>query len=157
VDASLPKSNRAAGMHAQGERLTFAPLPGRIQIAILFTVLVVLLFLILMPPLPQDQSYHAFADRCTLLGIPNFWDVVSNLPFAVVGLIGLLTFHDFAARIVFLGIFATAFGSAYYHLRELPELNHASALVQDAVRVWYGRRQEICRTVFATVRFWSSC
>jgi len=43
------------------------------------------IFLILMPPLPQDQSYHSFADRRTLLQIPNFWDVVSNLPFAVVG------------------------------------------------------------------------
>lgn len=116
MDASLQKSNQAEGMHAQGERLTFAPLPGRTQIAILLTVFVVLLLLILMPPLPQDQSYHAFADRRTLLGIPNFWDVVSNLPFAVVGLIGLFTFRDFAARIVFFGIFATAFGSAYYHL-----------------------------------------
>ena len=77
----------------------------------------IVVFLILMPPLHQDQSYHAFADRRTLLGIPNFWDVVSNLPFAVVGLIGLLTFRDFAERIVFLGVFATAFGSAYYHLK----------------------------------------
>jgi hypothetical protein len=103
-------------MHAQGERRTSARL-GRTQIAIFLTVLVVLLFLILIPPLPQDRSYHAFADQRTLLGIANFWDVMSNLPFAVVGLIGLLALRDFAARIVFLGIFATAFGSAYYHLR----------------------------------------
>src|SRR5262249_50850317 len=58
-----------------------------------------------------------FADQRTLLGIPNFWDVISNLPFFVVGLIGLLAFRDFATRLVFLGIFCTAFGSAYYHLR----------------------------------------
>jgi hypothetical protein len=79
-------------------------------------VLAIVIFLILMPPLPQDQNYHAFADRRTLLGIPNFWDVVSNFPFAVVGLIGLLTFRDFPSRVVFLGVFSTAFGSAYYHL-----------------------------------------
>lgn len=39
-----------------------------------------------------------------------------NFPFAVVGLIGLLTFRDFPSRLVFLGVFCTAFGSAYYHL-----------------------------------------
>jgi hypothetical protein len=117
VDASLRKSDQADGIHAQGEGPTFAQLPRRTQIAILLTVLAVLLFLILMPPLPQDQSYHSFADRRTLLGIPNFWDVVSNIPFAVVGLIGLFSLRDLAARIVFLGIFFTAFGSAYYHLR----------------------------------------
>lgn len=116
MDASLQKSNQAEGMHGHEEGLRSSPLPGRKQITILLIVLGVLLFLILMPPLPQNQSYHAFADQRTLLGIPNFWDVVSNLPFAVVGLIGLLTFRDFATRIVFLGIFATAFGSAYYHL-----------------------------------------
>ncbi|HZD95649.1 MAG TPA: hypothetical protein VE133_15405, partial [Candidatus Sulfotelmatobacter sp.] len=78
--------------------------------------LLVVLFLVLVPPLPQGQSYHAFADRRTILGIRNFWDVVSNLPFAIVGLMGLFAFRDFASRIIFLGIFSTAFGSAYYHL-----------------------------------------
>src|SRR5215469_4706415 len=93
-----------------------AEVPKRTKLAVLLTVLAILVFLLLMPPLPQDQSYHAFADRRTLLGIPNFWDVVSNFPFAVVGLIGLLTFRDFPSRVVFLGVFSAAFGSAYYHL-----------------------------------------
>src|SRR5262245_23681437 len=91
-------------------------LPKSTRIALLVTAAIVL-FLVLMPPLHQDQTYHAFADQRTLLGIPNFWDVISNLPFFVVGLIGLLAFRDFATRLVFLGIFCTAFGSAYYHLR----------------------------------------
>jgi hypothetical protein len=43
----------------------------------------------LLPPIPQDPSYHQFADQRTLLGIPNFWNVVSNLPFVLVGAIGL--------------------------------------------------------------------
>ena len=38
---------------------------------------------VLLPPIPQDQSYHQFADQRALLGIPNFWNVVSNLPFIV--------------------------------------------------------------------------
>ena len=33
-----------------------------------------------LPPIPQDQAYHQFADHRTLLGIPNFWNVVSNVP-----------------------------------------------------------------------------
>jgi hypothetical protein len=34
----------------------------------------------LLPPIPQDQSYHLFADCRTVAGIPNFWNVVSNIP-----------------------------------------------------------------------------
>lgn len=94
-----------------------AQLSKSTKIGILATLVVILLFLVLVPPLHQDQSYHSFADRRTLLGIPNFWDVISNLPFLVVGLMGLFVFRDFATRILFLGIFCTAFGSAYYHLR----------------------------------------
>jgi Ceramidase len=72
--------------------------------------------LLLLPPLPQDQSYHHFADQRTLLGVPNFWNVVSNLPFVAVGAVGLWQFHrDPAIVVIFLGIFLTGFGSAYYH------------------------------------------
>src|SRR5262249_21708612 len=49
-----------------------------------------------LPPIPQAMSYHAFADDRTLLGVPNFWNVVSNLPFLIVGFLGLgwLVRHD---------------------------------------------------------------
>jgi len=71
---------------------------------------------LVVPPIPQDQSYHAFADQRTLLGIPNFWNVASNLPFIAVGAVGLSQFHRSPATIVlFLGIFLTGFGSSYYH------------------------------------------
>jgi hypothetical protein len=70
----------------------------------------------LLPPIAQDPSYHQFADQRTLLGIPNFWNVISNLPFVVVGAIGLWQFRRERAKFVlFLGIFLTGFGSAYYH------------------------------------------
>ena len=47
----------------------------------------------LLPPVPQDPSYHQFADQRTLLlGIPNFWNVISNLPFVLVGAMGLWQF-----------------------------------------------------------------
>jgi hypothetical protein len=38
-----------------------------------------------VPPIPQPQTYHRFADEHTMLGIPNFWNVVSNVPFILVG------------------------------------------------------------------------
>jgi hypothetical protein len=72
--------------------------------------------LLLLPPIPQDQSYHHFADRHTLLGVPNFWNFISNLPFILIGAVGLWQFHrDPATTVIFLGIFLTGFGSAYYH------------------------------------------
>lgn len=75
-----------------------------------------LLGLLLLPPVPQPQSYHLFADDRTLLGIPNFWNVISNLPFMIIGAIGLLRVHgSMSATIIFLSIFMTGFGSSYYH------------------------------------------
>jgi len=73
--------------------------------------------LLLLPPIPQDQSYHDFADQRTLFRIPNFWNVVSNLPFLVVGWAGLQRrFRDDPATVVFfLGVFLTSIGSSYYH------------------------------------------
>src|SRR6266550_4603894 len=83
-----------------------------------------------LPPVPQPASYHQFADQRPLLGIPNFGNVASNLPFAIVGLCGLWfllkpdklknAFIDSRERrpyvVAFLGLLLTAFGSAYYHL-----------------------------------------
>src|SRR5215467_6367912 len=70
-----------------------------------------------LPRIPQDQSYHAFADQRTFFGIPNFWNVVSNIPFIAVGVAGLLRLRrNMAISALFLGILLTGFGSAYYHL-----------------------------------------
>ena len=72
--------------------------------------------LLLLPTISQDQSYHQFADQRNLLGVPNFWNVVSNLPFIAIGAAGLRRFHhDPATVVLFLGILLTGFGSSYYH------------------------------------------
>ena len=39
-----------------------------------------------VPRIPQDPAYHRFVDARTLLGVPNFWNVVSNVGYLVVGL-----------------------------------------------------------------------
>src|SRR5687767_141140 len=40
-------------------------------------------------PVPQDPSYHRFADARTMFGIPHFLNVLSNLPFLVAGALGM--------------------------------------------------------------------
>lgn len=81
-----------------------------------------------LPPLAQPQAYHRFADARALLGLPNFLNVVSNLPFLLVATLGLAalrrprpgTFVESRERlpwaVFFLGLAATGFGSAWYHL-----------------------------------------
>jgi Ceramidase len=78
--------------------------------------LAVLAFFIFVPPIAQDQTYHFFADIRTVWGIPNFWNVVSNLPFAAVGILGLWKLHTSFDRVLFTGVLLTFFGSSYYHL-----------------------------------------
>lgn len=78
-----------------------------------------------MGPIRQPLAYHAFSDARTILGIPNAFNVVSNLPFLLIGVAGLARLSTRPANlapllhvhfmIVFAGLAATAFGSAYYH------------------------------------------
>jgi hypothetical protein len=86
-------------------------------LALLILLAASLVGLLFLPPIPQDQSYHAFADQRTIFGIPNFWNVISNIPFIAVGVAGLWRFRrNVAVSVFFLGILLTGFGSAYYHL-----------------------------------------
>ena len=78
--------------------------------------LIVPAFFLFVPRIAQDESYHFFADSRTVLGIPNFWNAASNLPFAVVGILGLRKQRGAFDRVVFTGVLLTFFGSAYYHL-----------------------------------------
>ena len=71
-------------------------------------------------PSLQDPNYHNFADRRAFFGVPNFFDVASNLAFIVVGVIGLkISFANRSMRIawivLFAGITLVSAGSAYYH------------------------------------------
>lgn len=77
-------------------------------------------------PIPQWASYHDFADARAWLAIPNAANVLSNLPFALIGVWGLWRLRRLArigeagsahaAWCVFAAAVATtAFGSAIYH------------------------------------------
>ncbi len=78
-------------------------------------------------PVPQDLSYHHFADQRGWLGIPNFGDIASNAGFLWVGAMALFflvlrrqaLFRSFADARPYLVFFAAvtlvSIGSSYYH------------------------------------------
>lgn len=96
--------------------------------------------LYMRPPIPQDPSYHHFADQRTLWRVPHALNVLSNFAFVIVGWLGLGflsrgpsrdpdapvkpgphtafgTYRERPAYVLFFaGVFLTALGSAYYHL-----------------------------------------
>ncbi|HEY9036798.1 MAG TPA: ceramidase domain-containing protein [Pseudomonadales bacterium] len=83
--------------------------------------------LALQAPIAQDPAYHRFHDVRTLCAVPNFWNVLSNLPFMLVGIMGCLWILNprstgylpqlkWAYGIFFAGVAVVALGSGYYHL-----------------------------------------
>ena len=91
-----------------------------------------LLVAALAPPIPQPTDYHRFADKRDYFGIPNVFNVVSNVGFLLVGVASIFFLTRSAkARVgtafvesherwpyllLFAGVTLTGFGSAYYHL-----------------------------------------
>ena len=114
---------------------------NRASLLALCTLLTPWLSAWLFPPLSQPQSYHAYADQRVWLGLPHAADVLSNLPFLVVGALGLhfvlqgwrsANSNAFSHQreawpyaLLFFGVLLTAFGSAWYH-----------AQPSDATLVW---------------------
>jgi hypothetical protein len=99
--------------------------PQRRLLLGLIVLLAVSGLFLFVTPIPQDPAYHQFADTRMLLGIPNAWNVLSNLPFLLVGGWGLVILRRTplpapalkpAYQLFFTGVLLTAFGSGYYHL-----------------------------------------
>ncbi len=102
----------------------------RIGVGLLVAMTIVVVAAVLLAPrTAQPEAYHHFADQRGWVGVARFGDVASNLPFAVIGIWGLVFLSRDSARrqfvdgrerypyvLVFLGLLLTAFGSAYYHL-----------------------------------------
>lgn len=80
-----------------------------------------------MPPIPQDQMYHLFADKAHVFGsLPNGLNVLSNIPFILVGLFSLYCANKHKSLLIdkqiykpfmifSIGVFLVGFGSGYYH------------------------------------------
>jgi hypothetical protein len=84
------------------------------------------LAMLFVPAIPQDQAYHRFADDRPWMGISNFADVASNLPFVLVGVFGLALLRRFRLLdprerwmwgVFFASHLLAGLGSAWYHAR----------------------------------------
>ncbi len=83
-----------------------------------------ILAIFFIDPIEQDLAYHNFIDTNKIFGVPNFWNVMSNIPFFIVGIYGLYSLKRsaiipqmrMAYGIWFFGVAMVAFGSGYYHL-----------------------------------------
>ncbi|MBN9386202.1 MAG: ceramidase domain-containing protein [Chitinophagaceae bacterium] len=75
-------------------------------------------------PIPESGLYHDFADKRPLLGLPYCLNVISNIPFIAVGIIGLMMIGKSSApglllliyTVLFAGVLLTGVGSAWYHI-----------------------------------------
>ncbi len=97
-----------------------------------YLTIVFWIVIFLQAPIPQDPAYHQFADQRTLFGIPHGLNVLSNLPFLLVGLWGFWVVFGLATdraqpafvrpvdslpyQLLFLAVALVGLGSTYYHL-----------------------------------------
>ena len=95
------------------------------QVLLIIGILGIILA-VMLDPISQSEGYHRFSDQRSLFHIPNFYNIVSNIPFLFVGLVGLIKLKNIASisyvhenrlsyLFFYLGITFVAFGSAYYH------------------------------------------
>lgn len=98
----------------------------RLQI-ILAIIVVAIIAVFFVPPMPQDLSYHQFADNRVVSGVSNFWNVASNILFLMVGLLGVFTLMGRPTErlpkgalpiywLFFISLIMVGLGSGYYHL-----------------------------------------
>lgn len=112
-------------------RVQYSPtLNSRTRLGLLIGVsaaFIIALFFI--PRVPLGPDYHIFADQRMFLDVPNCLDVLSNIPFVLVGAWGVISllrmsrsssFLESRERIPYLVFFAgvalTGIGSGWYHL-----------------------------------------
>lgn len=100
------------------------------KIALVFMIVVTFVAMIGMTfvsPIAQDINYHNFADTRDIFHVSNFWNVVSNIPYFLVGVYAfykLLVLKSLKILdeltldyvLFFTGVTLVAFGSGYYHL-----------------------------------------
>jgi hypothetical protein len=94
-----------------------ASTPGR-HALLLLTLAAFAVIVFTRPPIPQDAAYHQMADTRRVFGVANGLNVLSNVPFALVGIFGLVAVSR--RRLPYVALFGgtalTAIGSGYYHL-----------------------------------------
>ena len=97
---------------------------SRNEMALLAAGALLLLAALLAPAVAQPANHHDFADQRWLWGVPYAMDVLSNLPFAAMGLAGfwllrrvpqgaLDSIERAMATLFFAGLVITAAGSTW--------------------------------------------
>ncbi|HTS69602.1 MAG TPA: alkaline phytoceramidase [Terriglobia bacterium] len=114
-----------------------------------------------VPRVAQSPDYHHFADQRMVLGIPNFLNVISNVPFLIVGIWGLVvvlgvrgantrSFVTWGERwpyiVLCVGVALTCLGSAYYHL-----VPNNARLVWDRLPMTLGFMSLLCAMLMERV------
>ena len=86
-----------------------------------------LILAISINPMSQSNSYHQFSEKRTIFKITNCYNVISNIPFFMIGIIGLFKLR-YISKISYIsknrlsyfffyfGILFVSLGSAFYHL-----------------------------------------
>jgi hypothetical protein len=90
---------------------------------VLLAGLVSAILFLCVPPISQMPEFHSFADNRSVFGIPNFWNVVSNFPFLIVGFLGakhlqqarLPTRLTLIYKTIFWGVILVFAGSSFFH------------------------------------------
>ncbi|KAG5034073.1 hypothetical protein JHK87_008983 [Glycine soja] len=125
------------------------------------------------PRIPRSPKHHQFVDMRNLLdspGVPNTLNVMTNFPFLVVGVLGLVLALEegvfnissqgevWTWALFYAGIAGVAFGSAYYHLKPddhrvlwdtLPMMVAFSSLLSSLVVERLGQRIGLCCALVA--------
>ncbi|KAG5045047.1 hypothetical protein JHK86_014453 [Glycine max] len=117
------------------------------------------------PRIPRSPKHHQFVDMRNLLGVANTLNVMTNFPFLVVGVLGLVLALEggvfnissqgevWTWALFYAGIAGVAFGSAYYHLKPddhrvlwdtLPMMVAFSSLLSSLVVERLGQRIGLC-------------
>ncbi|KAG2400441.1 hypothetical protein LR48_Vigan04g235700 [Vigna angularis] len=129
------------------------------------TFLCCMCFILFTPTIPRSPKHHQFGDMRNLLGVPNTLNVMTNFPFLVVGILGLVLALEGGVfnissqgevwiwALFYAGIAGVAFGSAYYHLKPddhrvlwdtLPMMVAFSSLFSSLVVERFGQRIGLC-------------
>ncbi len=89
---------------------------------LIFAIIAPLILLYtLSGPIPQDQAYHSFADQRSFFGLPNFFDIFSNIFFFIPGILGIRLCmaknaqFNISWKLFFLSVCLVAPGSVFYH------------------------------------------
>lgn len=113
-------------MSAALAALRLRPVSQRLAL-LLGLVAAVVTAVLALPPIVQAEDHYVFADVRPVLGIPNGLNVLSNLPFLLVGALGLVRARTLApgprgaAWLAFGAIAAAMLGSSWYHLEPGPD------------------------------------